>query len=177
MQERRKRQHADLIADLQPDQRFAPRAISARSVYGFDSGRNGKGNCVALNSETFASRAFNISRYVLSVFQKARPWKNGVASGFAIDVARFPSPRTWTRGRRSEIRCQRNPIRTIPLGRRGPYGVAVGVAVAVGVTPGVGVTSAGDEPLPSLASFLKVTKRVAPTTGAIVTSAGPAITT
>ncbi len=107
--------------------------------------------------------------------------------GFCNRCRSIPVASTWTRGRKSEIRCQPNPIRTIPLGRRsgyssrlfirGPYGVAVGVAVAVGVTVGVGVTSAGDEPLPSLASFLKVTKRVAPTTGAIVTSAGPAITT
>ncbi len=29
------------------EQRFAPRAISARSAYGFDSGQNGKGNWVA----------------------------------------------------------------------------------------------------------------------------------
>lgn len=109
MQERRKRQDADLIADLQPDQRFAPRAISARSVYGFHSGRNGKGNCGALNSETFASRAFNISRYVLSILQKARLWKNGVASGFAIDVARFPLPRPGP-----EIGDQKSDVSRIP---------------------------------------------------------------
>ena len=55
-------------------------------------------------------------------------------------------------------------------------GVAVGAGVAVGVTTGVGVTTA-DVFVPSLDSFLKVMKRVAPRTGAIATSAGPAITT
>src|SRR5205807_4311154 len=79
-------------------------------VYGFDSGRNGKGNCVTLNSETFASRAFNISRYVLSALQKTRLWKNGVASGFAINVAQFPSPRPG-----SEVGDQKSDVSGIPF--------------------------------------------------------------
>ena len=79
-----------------------------------------------------------------------------VASGLAIDVAR------------PEVGDQKSDVSRIPFapflgGRsgyssrpfiRGPYGVAVAVAVAVGVTVGVGVTSPGEEPLPSLASFL-----------------------
>jgi len=48
----------------------------------------------------------------------------------------------------------------------------VGVTVGAGV--GVGVTTA-DVPVPSLNSFLKVMKRVAPRTGTIATSAGPAM--
>jgi hypothetical protein len=103
VQERRKRQHADLIADLQPDQRFAPRAISARSAYEFDPGRSGKGNGSRLNSETFASRAFNISRYILSVLQKARLWKLGsrrLLQSMSLDSRRFDLDQ------RSEIRNQ-----------------------------------------------------------------------
>ena len=52
----------------------------------------------------------------------------------------------------------------------------VGVGVTVGAGVGVGVTTA-DVLEPSLGSFLKVMKRVAPRTGASVTSAGPAMST